>query len=76
MRLPADEMAEIIIGDARGCMKDALYYLTSPPDISGATLQIHCAIKRLNDLEEEIRHMEIAMDTLKKKAEERKNEQE
>lgn len=65
MRLPADEMAEIIISDARGCLKDALYYLASPPDVSGATCQIHCAIRRLNDLEGEIRHMEIAMDTLK-----------
>lgn len=67
MRLRAYEMAEVIISDCRGCMKDALYYLASPADIEGAKRQIHYAINRLTSLEDEIRNMDIAMETLQNK---------
>ena len=70
MRLRAPEMAEMIIGNVRGYLNDALLFLASPPDIAGAKCRIHGALEKLNDLQDEVRHMDIAMETLQEKVKE------
>ena len=73
MRSP--ERAEMLIGNVRGYLNDALFYLASPPDIDGAKCQIHGAIEQLNSLQDVVRHMDIAMETLQNKVrEDNKNE--
>ena len=74
MRMRSPEKAEMLIGNVRGYLNDALLYLTSPPDITGAKCQIHGAIEKLNSLQDVVRHMDIAMETLQEKVNEEKNE--